>query len=159
MSSFEGKLFDALVAYVKASGGYLPPRTSDLAGYFEPPIEDADAVLERYEMFATGPAVETGPASEMALGLSRSAIVDPTYDHSAYTVGTNGYGTNGYPGSYPLALVLAREKAEVAYGQANPGKSSRKLADLAPYFKNSEDLVQVKALEATPDKGPAAKAP
>jgi hypothetical protein len=152
MDSFEGKLYGAFVAYVKASGGYLPSSTSDLAGYFQPPIEDADAVLQRYEMFATGPAVETGPASQMALGLSRSAIVDPTYDHSAYTVGTNGYGNNGYPDDYPLALVLAREKAEVAYGQANPGKSSRKLDALAPYFQNPADLVQLKALEAAPVK-------
>jgi hypothetical protein len=74
-SKFSGRLGVALGLYAEANGGQLPADVSQLAPYFQPPVEDA--ILQRYQMVRTGPI---GEVARDNLPVVEKAPVDEQYD-------------------------------------------------------------------------------
>jgi RNA polymerase sigma factor (sigma-70 family) len=136
----------ALKEYLKDSQGFLPTEVTQLAPYFRPPVEDA--LLQRYEMLATGPA---GALSRNATILREKAslAIDPAHDNLGGLTG-NGDTMSGVPsaaGQSPTPEAIALQQSvdhalsafEKAHGGNEPDPDPGEIEKLLPYFKNPDD--------------------
>jgi RNA polymerase sigma factor (sigma-70 family) len=131
-----GRISEALKAYVRAHDGMLPADATELAPYFEPPIDPA--ILARYEMRRTGNIADVTEAQAMKLmGLKK--VVDAETDTNWF-IGTTGYGNSGN--------VLSTEirEAQTRFGKANNGQRATTAEQLMPYLKSPARIEAVRRI-------------
>jgi RNA polymerase sigma factor (sigma-70 family) len=78
---FAGKFELALQAYMEANQQQLPATASQVAGYFKPPLQDADAIFSRYVPAASDSFVSMNPTmTNMLFVQDKSTVVDAGLD-------------------------------------------------------------------------------
>jgi RNA polymerase sigma factor (sigma-70 family) len=87
--AFANSLGDALANYVAGNNGQLPADVSQLASYFNPPIDGT--MLQRYKLLRTGNLSDL-PNNEPLI--AEIAPVDEKYD-SLFTITATGYSYQG----------------------------------------------------------------
>lgn len=115
------KIREALIAYLRSNGDWLPNRVEQLVPYFTPPIDPA--WLARYEMRLTGKASATRID---IIGLK--APVDVESD-KIWTIGIEGI-------SEERAFVINIDEAQSAFARAQGNSQvGPTAAQLMPYLK------------------------
>jgi hypothetical protein len=140
MARFTPRLQQALNAFLKDSQGQLPTDVSQLAPFFEVPVDSA--AFDRYEMLKTGNATA---ATTNVIGEKTSAVVDPDFD-SMFKLGPQT-SSNG-----PAFDPKPERDAVRAYQAANPGQDWPTLEQLTPYFQNSADAARYLRIEQAQDR-------
>lgn len=91
---FANSLGDALANYVAGNNGQLPGDISQLAAYFNPPVDGT--MLQRYQLLQTGNLSDL-PSNEPLI--AEKAPVDDRYD-SLFTISATGYAYQGTGKAY-----------------------------------------------------------
>jgi RNA polymerase sigma factor (sigma-70 family) len=139
----------ALTKYLKGSQGILPSEVAQLAGFFDPPVEND--IFQRYEMTAGGPATALSK-SAMIFREKASLAIDPARDNQA---GLIGYGVS--MGAFPNAAAQSPAVFDTAAQQKTVDQALRAFADahggndpaideveaLLPYFQNPDDGARI----------------
>jgi RNA polymerase sigma factor (sigma-70 family) len=137
---FAEKFALALQAYMEANQQQLPATASQVAGYFKPPLQDADAIFSRYvvpaasdSFFAMNPSM-----TNMLFVQDKSTVVDAALDQR---VAFSQHETYWLPPLQPSLMsdVLPPELEPVAkaYSDAN-GQGFLNLYQLKPYATTPE---------------------
>ncbi len=149
---FIGLMGTALTDYLKASQGILPTDVAQLAGYFNPAAEAA--LLQRYEMVATGPASKLkgqpaeGELPDMPVVIREKAslLVDLENDRLGTLVldleaEFSPVVVDQVTPPENVAFGALMDEALKAFSAAHDGKEPEpaEAAQLAPFFKNPED--------------------
>ena len=118
------RMGEALRGYARTHAGAMPSTPSELASYFDPPIDPA--ILERYKV------VDAGGNYGVPKGFGDRTIVerqpaDPEND-SMWYIGTNAVGNSS------KALPQIVTQAMRQYTAANGGTQPTVAAQLAPYL-------------------------
>ena len=124
-AKFRPQLSGALHRYVDAHEGLLPADPSQLAPFFDPPIDQA--ILPRYEMVHTGKLSDAG--SDWLLD-ERSPI-DPQRDTRLFISATGGGSTE-----FGAPRINDVREAVQGFVSANNGQLPTDPAQLLPYFKS-----------------------
>jgi hypothetical protein len=95
-NSFANTLQDALGRYTKANNGQPPGNVADLAAYIEPPMDNAGAILERYQILDTGTNVAGGWSGGWVVAQQKA--VDPDHDFR-WAISPVGYGPSAFKSS------------------------------------------------------------
>jgi hypothetical protein len=77
-NNFAVKLQPALQQYTKANNGQPPGNLADLTAYITPPVDNANAILERYQILDTGMNVAGGWSGGWVIAQKKA--VDPDRD-------------------------------------------------------------------------------
>ena len=128
--AFAFKLTVALGAYMAANQQQLPSSASQLAGYFHPPLKDADALLSRYVLAKPNPDVTTQP---VVFEQDSGTLIDPIDQRIA--IGTNT--TIWLPGLQSAPLPDELQPLATAYSDAKH-YSFLSVYDLKPYAATPE---------------------
>jgi hypothetical protein len=145
----------ALRKYVNATNGELPQDLTALVPYFDRPIDPA--ILERYKMVRTGNL--TGVPNSMEPVILEKAPIDEDFDSrqglqvSRMSDGTRWGAVQGsFGGLGPAAWIDGYEervqRARAEFTRANPGTSTPRLGQLAPYFDPPIDPAKLEKLIA-----------
>jgi RNA polymerase sigma factor (sigma-70 family) len=137
---FAEKFALALQAYMEANQQQLPATASQVAAYFKPPLQDADAIFSRYvvpaasdSFFAMNPSI-----TNMLFVQDKSTVVDAALDQR---VAFGQHETLWLPPLQPSLMsdVLPPELEAVAkaYSDAN-GQGFLSAYDLKPYATTPE---------------------
>jgi RNA polymerase sigma factor (sigma-70 family) len=137
--AFAMKFTLALQAYMTANQQQLPETPSQLAAYFNPPLQDADALLSRYVPAASDSFVSMNPTmTNMLFVQDKSSVVDAGLDQR---VMFGQHETVWLPPLQPtqMSSVLPPELEAVAtaYSDAN-GQGFLSPYDLKPYATTPE---------------------
>ena len=123
-----GMMAQALIKFTKVANNQLPLTTTELAPYFDPPIDGT--MLQRYAMARTGSAA----TADGYRAIQEKTPIDEDYD-TRYRIGATG-GVSSM--SAPLAWIEnfpeLSQHAYQAYAAANKGASPAKASQLIPYF-------------------------
>jgi hypothetical protein len=127
-AKFVRMMAQALGKFTKAANDQLPLTTTELAPYFDPPIDGT--MLQRYAMVRTGSAATAGGYQ----AIQEKTPIDEDYDNG-YQVGANGsYGSMPPPLAWIENIQTLEQQAFKAYAKANNGASPSKTSQLIPYF-------------------------
>jgi hypothetical protein len=127
-AKFVRMMAQALGKFTKAANDQLPLTTTELAPYFDPPIDNA--MLQRYAMIRTG---STANARGLQ-AIQEKAPIDEDYD-TRYQVGVGGgTGSMNPPIAWIENFQTLEQQAYKAYAKANNGASPAKTSQLIPYF-------------------------
>jgi hypothetical protein len=130
----------ALGKFTKAASDQLPLTTTELAPYFDPPIDGA--MLQRYTMARTGSAASAGGN----WAIQEKTPIDEDFDTRSF-VGANGNsGGMGQPLAWIENFQTLEQQALKAYAKANNGASPSKTSQLIPYFDPPLALATVEKL-------------
>jgi RNA polymerase sigma factor (sigma-70 family) len=140
--AFAAKVTAALSLYLAANRQQPPNTASQLAGYFHPPLADADALLSRYVPTTSDPEAATLP---VVLEQDRATVVDPI--DSRVAIGTNT--TIWLPSAKPVPLPDELQPVAKAYIDANH-EGFLSVYDLKPYASTPEQKAALdKLIQAT----------
>jgi hypothetical protein len=92
-NSFANRLQSALDQYTKANNGQPPGNVADLAAYIAPPMDNANASLERYQILDTGTNVAGGWSGGWVI--TQKKAVDPDHDFR-WMISPVGYGSSAF---------------------------------------------------------------
>ncbi len=137
--AFATKFAVALQAYRAANQQQLPATASQLAGYFNPPLQDTDAIFSRYVPPAASDSfLSMNPTvTNVLFALDKSAVVDPI-DQSVYLGQHMTYFLPPIqPSDSNSVLPPELEAVAKAYSDAN-GQGFLSLYDLKPYATTPE---------------------
>jgi hypothetical protein len=141
----------ALGKFTKVANNQLPLTTTELAPYFDPPIDST--MLQRYAMVRTGSAA----TADGYRAIQEKTPIDEDYDNG-YQVGANGsYGSMPPPFAWIENFQTLEQHAYKAYADANKGASPAKISQLIPYFDpplapaTAEKLIKAES-ERKPDR-------
>lgn len=151
--NFAPRIQAALFKYAAVSGGQLPTSTAQLLPFFEPAIDPA--ILDRYEMTATGLLSELGPEvfviSEIP-GAFFDSPVDRRIDIAPRFISSRDmpeiarkqaiFESRQRP-PLPDYLQIAFNEARSAFRAAHGGDESNGIDSLRPYYKNPEHAEKV----------------
>ncbi|ATC64561.1 hypothetical protein CMV30_11685 [Nibricoccus aquaticus] len=126
----------ALKKYLAASAGILPPTTSALLPYFDPPIEAA--ILARYEMARTGSTAGLDPKTDRVI-LEKPSSTDGPSDQLmeqslAYTHSVSSPNFRQRPIKPEVLTDLTA--ATMAFRRDHGGQDAATFDQLRPYLKN-----------------------
>jgi hypothetical protein len=138
--NFTRYLESAMMAYVHASGGQLPPNVEALGPYFDPPVDGA--ILPRYEIVRSG-NVKDLPMQVFGI-VREKAPIDEEFDgrfglylsHETFISSGGGHDARTWlpdPDGYDGMISKAREQ----FSRANNGAKAAGLEQLAPYINPS----------------------
>jgi RNA polymerase sigma factor (sigma-70 family) len=128
---FASKMITALGSYMAAHQQQLPDTALQLADYFHPPLQDAEATLSRY--------VRSKPDPDMMIGMTavfeqdRATLVDPIDSRVTFSTNT----TVWLPGTLAVPLPDELQPAAKAYADANH-QGFLSVYDLKPYATTPE---------------------
>jgi len=95
-NSFANTLQEALARYTKANNGQPPGNVPDLAACIEPAMDNASAILERYQVLDTGTNVAGGWSGGWVV--TQKQAVDPDHDQR-WLISPVGYGPSAFKAS------------------------------------------------------------
>jgi RNA polymerase sigma factor (sigma-70 family) len=123
---FGGKISEALRAYLIAHNQQLPDSISQLSAYFHPPVEDADAILSRYEMLNS--EEQANPAFQGAVIIQKTLV-----DHIDNAILINSQRISSVPPpSWPAGIPDELKPVAKSYIDAND-RGFLSIYDLEPY--------------------------
>ena len=124
---FALKIQQALMSYMITHNQQLPDSTSQLSAYFQPPVDDANKILSRYEMLSS--EEQENPAYEGA------SIIEKTLVSNLDTAALIGTNTVTAAPQLNFPHVIPNELMPVvrAYKDANNGEGFLTIYDLEPY--------------------------
>jgi RNA polymerase sigma factor (sigma-70 family) len=137
--AFTTKFMGALQAYMAANQQQLPATASELAGYFNPPLQATDALFSRYvPPAASDQVISMNPDMTNVLFVEdKSAVVD-AIDQSVYLGQHMAYFIPPIqPGVMNSVLPPELEAVAKAYSDAN-GQGFLSPYDLKPYATTPE---------------------
>lgn len=114
----------ALRGYVAAHDGQLPALTSELAPFFNPPVDPT--VLQRYEVVRSGKLSEIPTRESQGDLIVQKSPIDANRD-SVWRVGTNAFSSES-------AASYAVRQAQKEFSKANEGRQATVPEDLLPYL-------------------------
>jgi RNA polymerase sigma factor (sigma-70 family) len=137
---FAEKFVQALQAYMAANQQQLPATASQMAGYFNPPLQDADAILSRYvvpaasdSFFAMNPTMTTN----VVFVQDKSTVVDAIDQLVAFGPRLTYWLPPLQPTQMNSVLPPELEAVGKAYSDAN-GQGFISPYDLKPYATTPE---------------------
>jgi len=152
---FARKISQALARYADANANTLPAQIYQLAPYFDATVDLA--MLQRYEVLIHGPA-NSMAATNLAVGLAPTALVDPAYEAGAVFSGDSDLVLAFAASSaVTVAQEIARHRAMAAFADAHQGQLSFEFKDIAPYFTDQSDALKWQTLDAENLKGTAGR--
>lgn len=134
MIQFSLKIKQALFTYMNANDKRLPDDPSQLAPYFRPPVDDAEAILSRYEMLSKERQSE---APFKGASIIQKVLIDKAVDN-ALIVGLSTMGFVPKQGHAPVNLPRELGPVLKAYMDANNHTSPLDNDDLKPYATTPE---------------------
>ena len=137
--AFATKFALALQAYMTANQQQLPATASQVAGYFNPPLQDTDAIFSRYvvpaasdSFFAMNPSM-----TNMLFVQDKSTVVDPIDQRVAFGQHETVWLPPLQPSQMNSVLPPELEAVATAYSDAN-GQGFLSPYDLKPYATTPE---------------------
>lgn len=112
--NFANKISQALQSYMVTHNQQLPDSTSQLSAYFQPPVDNADTILSRYEMLDSEQQVNSA--------YQGTAIIQKTLvDHidNAVLIGAQKVSYVTPSTGWPTVIPNELEPVEKAYFDAN----------------------------------------
>jgi len=125
--NFANKITQALQSYMITHDQKPPDSTSQLSAYFHPPVDDAAAILSRYEMLNS--EEQANPANQGALIIQKTLV-----DHIATAVLIGPKITSSVPSpNWPTVMPEELMPVANAYAEANGHQGFLTFYDLEPY--------------------------
>ncbi|MDR3456591.1 MAG: sigma-70 family RNA polymerase sigma factor [Verrucomicrobiae bacterium] len=136
--AFATKFGLALQAYLAANQQQLPATASQLAGYFNPPLQDADAIFSRYVPAASDSFVSMNPnMTNMLFVQDKSTVVDAIDQRVMFGQHETVWLPPLQPSQMNSVLPSDLEAVAKAYSDAN-GQGFLSPYDLKPYATTPE---------------------
>ena len=139
---FGGKLSEALRAYMAANQMQLPDTASQLAGYFQPPLSDADALLSRYIRLTSEQTAD--PNYQNAVFVQDPSTLPDDIDRPVL-ISTNVTSSFNPPQEPFVSLPDVLEPVSKAYADAHHD-GFLNVADLRPYATTPEQKAALNKL-------------
>ena len=138
---FQPNLLAALKKYLKDSAGTFPTDPSQLAPYFDSPVDPA--VLQRYAVIPTNSDLMDGKKPGTGFVVTRNPV-DPKYDYSL-VLSARGNGSMGPQGPNTLRSLLD------AFFAAKTGQTLTSYDELAPYATTPAEQAALQRAQQFPD--------
>ena len=135
---FATKFSLALQAYMAANQQQPPATSSQVAGYFKPPLQDPDAIFSRYVPAASDSFISAQPnMTNMVFVQDTSTVVDPIDQRVAFGPNETVWLPPLQPSEMHSVLPSDLEAVAKAYSDAN-GSGFLSPYDLKPYATTPE---------------------
>jgi len=125
---FASKMSQALQSYMIAHNQQQPDSTAELSAYFHPPVDDADAILSRYEMLNS--EEQANPEYQGASIMQKTLV-----DNMENAILISAQRVSSVPPSRNWPMVMPDELKPVlqSYEDANNGEGFLTFYDLEPF--------------------------
>ena len=134
--NFAAAIQQALHTYMNANQKKLPDTPSQLTPYFRPPVENADAMLLRYQMLDK--EAQTKEAFKGA-SIIQKVLIDNSVDNTLIVgLGTMGFAPKPNQGHAPVDIPRELLPVLKAYMDANNHKTPLDFDELKPYITTPE---------------------